>query len=169
MSSYYTQNTSGGNQPTMMNYSTWSGKEETDASPSPMVPEPPVQRVHVEDPNATKLSREHFRTARDNALANTTPPANSSGVVPPESSGPLSESWAKKYWFVWLILGIVVIGIAGFFAFRQYNVTHRHSGGAGSGLAASTSSVSAAAPPTFGSGALGLDRAAGILNDLEFL
>lgn len=171
MSNYYTQNTSAG-QPVSMHYSTWNKEDGAsveplnDAQPQPLmqhVPEPPVQMV---DPNATRLSREHFRTARDNALANTTPQV----FAPAPGPAPSEESWEKKYWWVWVIVGVVVIGIVIFVILKlksKQNSVPMNVGdgtGVGTGTDGMTSNTN-----LFGSGRSGLGGTGGILNDLEFL
>jgi len=164
MSNYYTQNTSTG-QPVSMHYSTWNKEDGAsveplnDAQPSlPHVPEPPVQMV---DPNATRLSREHFRTARDNALANTIPQVLGSAQGP----APSEEMWEKKYWWVWIIVAFVIIGIV--LLIITMRVSKQNVPTATDTMMAGTASVPATA--TFGSGRPGLGGTAGILNDLEFL
>lgn len=178
MSNYYTQNTSAG-QPVSMHYSTWNKEDGAsveplnDAQPQPLmqhVPEPPVQMV---DPNATRLSREHFRTARDNALANTTPQVFASAPGPAPGPASSEESWEKKYWWVWVIVGVVIIGIVAFVIIslksKQNSVPmNGGGGGVGVGTGAATDGMT---PNTnlFGSGRSGLGGTGGILNDLEFL
>ena len=174
-STYYTQ----GQQPGPVNFSSWSeteGHEGPNGSavspggggdfnvpvnqPQPVITQPSQQ--FSEDPNATKLFREHFRTARDNAIP------RSSGSPPSSSAQEGTTStdnnpWYREYWYVFLIIAVVVF-IAVVYYYKSRNLPTSPPG----------LQSSASADPTmerfnrsFGSSAL--NSANGILNDLEFL
>lgn len=153
MSNYYVQNTSQG-QPASMHYSDWSGSdggaiETLNPQQAPLIPEPPTRLATNSDPNATRLVREHFRSARDNAISNTGPlnGNNNNG----------NEKCDSKNWMGIMLVCLVLVVIIGgcMYAVRSDN---------GSSLTAPTMS----GQQPFGSGIV-QNLSSGLLNDLEFL
>ena len=176
MSNYYTQSAQS-NQPSRMTYSSWGQDNGIPAAATETaLPEPPV-RVNEEDPNATRLSREHFRSARtasDNAIRNSTanagkplsPSPSPSVPLPPPGTSDTSTFWTTQnitIVSVSVVCGVVLVGILIYLFVKNRptaDIVPAAAAGGGGGTAA------AAAAPTFGSG---LHPSAGILNDLEFL
>ena len=165
MSTYYTQ----GQQPGPINFSSWSETEghegqQQGQQQGQQLPVTPQQ--FSEDPNATKLFREHFRTARDNAI-----PRSSAGPPDQVSTG---ESWYREYWYVFVIIAVVIFAAIGFYYYYKSKNT---------GIVSSPPVSSSSALPQVSSelpnqmfsnfnnrfGSSGLSSANGILNDLEFL
>jgi len=143
MSSYYVNN-SQTQPPTGMHFSSWDNSGSAEPPPPSTVPEPPMRYVDSQppaDPNATRLVREHFRTARDNALANT---------VPVNPAGAAVEGDIQNWWLM-LVVGVIVIAVIGGCVYAGQS-----SGAPAHGHAAA-----------FGSGVGNLSS--GLLNDLEFL
>ena len=179
-STYYTQ----GQQPGPVNFSSWSetdGHDEPSAptgsnlpsgsgnfnvpvnQPQPVITQPSQQ--FSEDPNATKLFREHFRTARDNAIPRSPGSAPSSSTQEDTTS---NDHWYRDYWYVFLIIAVVIL-IVVIYYFKSRNALTTSSSGPQSGLSAGgvTDSTFGRYNPSFGSSAL--NSANGLLNDLEFL
>jgi hypothetical protein len=156
MSNYYVQNTSQG-QPASMHYSDWSGSEggviETlNPQQAPLIPEPPTRFATNSDPNATPLVREHFRSARDNAISNTGPMNGNNN----NSNG--NENCDSRNWMGILIVCLVLVVVIGG---CMYAVRSDH----GTSLTNPVMSGQSA----FGSGSLTQNISSGLLNDLEFL
>ena len=153
MSNYYVQNTSQG-QPASMHYSDWSGSEggaiETlNPQQAQLIPEPPTRLATNSDPNATPLVREHFRSARDNAISNTGP------VNGNNNNG--NEKCDSKNWMGILLVCLVLVVMVGG---CMYAARSDH----GSSL----TNPAIHGRTDFGSG-LGQNLSSGLLNDLEFL
>lgn len=153
MSNYYvnTQN----NQPGGMNFSSWNGNSEEIAESAQMIPEPPMryatppqQLTQPADPNATRLVREHFRTARDNALYNTVP------LNQKDKDQGMCDT--KNWWGVVLICVVLIFIVGGcMYAGKSPNVSDTPNMAFGSGA---------------GGGGVGVGNiSSGLLNDLEFL
>lgn len=163
MSNYYTQGTTS-NQPSALNYSTWGQESSIPAVTAPVLPEPPIR---VADPNATRLSREHFRTAADNAIRVTAGPSPAPPALPTAPETAKEETASDKY--DWLkILGIVAAAIVvciGIVLLAK-RLTSTDSTALAHQSPPSGAPTTAAAAAAFGSG---LSAPAGILNDLEFL
>jgi hypothetical protein len=176
MSTYYTQ----GQQPGPINFSSWSETEgheqqQLSAPSAPSAPpaqnnQPIPQQQFAEDPNATKLFREHFRTARDNAI-----PRSSAGPPDESSSSSSGESWYREYWYVLVIIAVFIVVAIGFY-YKSKNPGQIGSAPVSASAPAVSSSPGLSESPNqmfsnynnrFGSS--GLSSANGILNDLEFL
>jgi ATP-dependent Zn protease len=170
MSTYYTQ----GQQPGPINFSSWSETEGHEGAQNLNVPPQPVNNQQIqqfsEDPNATKLFREHFRTARDNAIPQSS--ADPSATVGNNSNNSndtntSNDNWFSTYWYVFVIIAIVIMAAIAFYYFKYHKSAP---GSAASSSSAFPSSAEQSFPrfdSSFGSSAL--KSANGIMNDLEFL
>jgi hypothetical protein len=161
MSNYYVQNTSQG-QPASMHYSDWSGNdggviETLNPQEAPLIPEPPTRLATNSDPNATPLVREHFRSARDNAISNTYL-MNSRGNNSNISDNNGNEKCDSKNWMGILLVCLVLVVIIGG---CMYAIRSDH----GSSIA----NPAMSGQSSFGSGGLTQNLSSGLLNDLEFL
>jgi ATP-dependent Zn protease len=173
MSTYYTQ----GQQPGPINFSSWSETEGHEGAQNLNVPPQPVNNQQIqqfsEDPNATKLFREHFRTARDNAIPQSSadPSAtvgnNSNNSNNSNDTNTSNDNWFSTYWYVFVIIAIVIMAAIAFYYFKYHKSAP---GSAASSSSAFPSSAEQSFPrfdSSFGSSAL--KSANGIMNDLEFL
>jgi hypothetical protein len=155
MSNYYTQS----QQPSAsgpINFSSWSENDENANSENDNKKE-----SNIVDPNSTKLYREHFRTARDNAVPVFSGAVPSSTSIPSSQPPSTNQSWLQQYWYV-LVIVFFVFGCVFVFGVYYKNLqkphienmttTHRHT---------------QPSSDTFGSS--GLSNASGLLQDLEFL
>lgn len=160
MSNYYVQNTSQG-QPASMHYSNWSGNdggvvETLNPQQAPLIPEPPTRFATNSDPNATPLVREHFRSARDNAIPNT-------GLMHGKNNNSSeNEKCDSKNWMGIFIVCVVLALIVGG---CMYAVRSDH-GSYQSNLAMPGQSAFGSGG---GGGGLAQNLSSGLLNDLEFL
>jgi hypothetical protein len=149
-----------------MYFSDWSGDDsqgnigELNMQNPPLIPEPPVQytqpniqppQEQLSDPNATPLTREHFRTSRDNSIPNT----GRSIKYKEYDSADDKKCDDSKFW-----LSVVGGGLA-LFTFIAL-IMYACQSGNGSSYQVAPSSGS---QNVFGSSTLN----ANLLNDLEFL
>ena len=164
MSNYYTQS----QQPSAsgpITFSSWSEKEEgVDMSNSDIDNK---KESNVVDPNSTKLYREHFRTARDNAVPVFSGAAPSSSASIPSSLPPsTNQSWLQQYWYVLVIIFFVLVCVVVFGMYYK-NLQKAHSS---HGLKTTHAHTQESFQPSLNNfGSSGISNASGLLQDLEFL
>jgi hypothetical protein len=160
MSNYYTQ----GQQPGPINFSSWSETEGHNVVPSQpfnsdenenspvlapvqvaQVQSPQSQQIPFSDPNATRLLRENFRSAQDNAIVINSS-TNSSKSSTSDSDNDSHYEYIK--YIIGAVVGLVIIG-GGIYLYQHRNQNQ-----------SSILSTNEPMSSTFGSG---------LLQDLEFL